>query len=233
MKIRCVITDDEPVARKGLIGYVEKIDFLELTGVCADALSLNTLLQQQPVDLIFLDIEMPYINGMELLQSLPNPPKVIFTTAYEQYAVKGFELDAVDYILKPISFDRFLKAANRALEAFKESSPEADRFIFIKTGEKLLRIEWDDIIYVEAMQNYVHIHTHAGKHITHATLKSVMENLNGPEFIQTHKSFVINCRKITSIEGNVIEMNRAMIPVSRSLKDSVMEKILGNRLLKK
>lgn len=135
MKIRCVITDDEPVARKGLIGYVEKIDFLELTGVCADALSLNTLLQQQPVDLIFLDIEMPYINGMELLQSLPNPPKVIFTTAYEQYAVKGFELDAVDYILKPISFDRFLKAANRALEAFKESSPKQIA-LFLSKPEK-------------------------------------------------------------------------------------------------
>ena len=111
--IKCVITDDEPIARKGLQGYVDKIDFLELAGVCEDAVQLNSLLKQQPVDLLFLDIEMPYITGIEFLKNTPQAPKVIFTTAYEQYAIKGYELDVLDYLLKPISFDRFLKATGR------------------------------------------------------------------------------------------------------------------------
>ncbi|HEY8897206.1 MAG TPA: response regulator, partial [Niastella sp.] len=114
--IKCVITDDEPIARKGLQGYIDKIDFLEPVGVCEDAIQLNSLLKQQPVDLLFLDIEMPYVTGIDFLKNTPQPPKVIFTTAYEQYAIKGYELDILDYLLKPISFDRFLKAANKAYD---------------------------------------------------------------------------------------------------------------------
>ncbi|MBC9931231.1 LytR/AlgR family response regulator transcription factor [Chitinophaga qingshengii] len=235
MKISCIITDDEPIARKGLAGYVEKIDFLTLAGVCEDALSLNNLLRQQPVDLLFLDIEMPYINGVELLESLTHPPKVIFTTAYEQYALKGFELDAIDYLMKPISFERFLKAANRALEVFSPATatPVAERDIYIKTGEKLVRVLLEDIIFIEAMENYVNIHTTHGRYLTHATLKAVAENVTGPEFVQTHKSYIINTRKITSIEGNRISMGQAFVPVSRGLKDSVMNIILKDKLLKK
>ncbi|WP_212001564.1 LytTR family DNA-binding domain-containing protein [Chitinophaga sp. HK235] len=235
MKISCIITDDEPVARKGLAGYVEKIDFLSLAGICEDALSLNNLLRRQPVDLLFLDIEMPYINGVELLESLSQPPKVIFTTAYEQYALKGFELDAIDYLMKPISFERFLKAANRAREIFKPPTPAItiERDIYIKTGEKLVRIMLEDIIYIEAMENYVYIHTTTGRYLTHATLKAVAENVTGPEFVQTHKSYIINTRKITSIEGNMIDMGGAAVPVSRGLKDSVMNTILKDKLLKK
>nr|WP_295873215.1 LytTR family DNA-binding domain-containing protein [uncultured Chitinophaga sp.] len=235
MKISCIITDDEPVARKGLAGYVEKIDFLSLAGVCEDALSLNNLLRQQPADLLFLDIEMPYINGVELLESLPHPPKVIFTTAYEQYALKGFELDAIDYLMKPIPFERFLKAANRAREVLFPSipAPVAERDIYIKTGEKLVRVLLEDIIFIEAMENYVYIHTTHGRYLTHATLKAVAENVTGPEFVQTHKSYIINTRKITSIEGNRILMGQASVPVSRGLKDSVMNTILKDKLLKK
>ncbi|NLR64504.1 response regulator transcription factor [Chitinophaga varians] len=235
MKISCIITDDEPVARKGLAGYVEKIDFLSLAGVCEDALSLNNLLRHQPADLLFLDIEMPYINGVELLESLPHPPKVIFTTAYEQYALKGFELDAIDYLMKPISFERFLKAANRAREVLAPSThvPVAERDIYIKTGEKLVRVLLEDIIFIEAMENYVYIHTTHGRYLTHSTLKAVAENVTGPEFVQTHKSYIINTRKITSIEGNRIMMGQASVPVSRGLKDSVMNTILKDKLLKK
>ncbi|KAA2239495.1 response regulator transcription factor [Chitinophaga agrisoli] len=233
MKIRCVITDDEPVARKGIKGYVEKISFLELVGVCEDAVALNNLLQEQPVDLLFLDIEMPYINGLELLQSLPNPPKVIFTTAYEQYALKGFELEAVDYLLKPISFDRFLKAVNRAHELFRQNAPAAPDHLFIKTDEKLVRISWDDIVYIEAMENYVNIYTTQTRYMTHATLKSVIESIADPAFIQTHKSFVVNANKISSISGNIIELGKLQVPISRSMKEAVLEKILKNKLLKK
>ncbi|NSL88986.1 response regulator transcription factor [Chitinophaga sp. Mgbs1] len=233
MKITCIITDDEPVARKGLAGYVEKIDFLELTGVCEDALSLNNLLRSKPADLLFLDIEMPYISGVELLQSLASPPKVIFTTAYEQYAIKGFELAAIDYLLKPVSFDRFLKSANRARDILQPLAGREDRFIFVKSAEKLVKIPLDDILYLEAMENYVHIYTTSGRHTTHTTLKSVIENINGPEFVQTHKSFVVNATRITSIDGNIIEIGKAAVPVSRGMKDFVMNRIIRDKLLKK
>jgi len=232
-KLKCVITDDEPMARKGIKGYVEKVNFLELAGMCEDAVSLNNLLREQPVDLLFLDIEMPYINGVELLQSLSNPPKVIFTTAYEQYALKGFELEAVDYLLKPISFERFLKAVNRAHDLFLQTAPPPADHLFIKTDDKLVKISWADIVYIEAMENYVSIYTAQTRYITHTTLKSVLECITDPGFIQTHKSFVINAAKITSIEGNLIELGRHQVPVSRSMKDAVLEKILKNKLLKK
>jgi len=235
IRIKCVITDDEPMARKGIKGYVEKVDFLELVGVCEDAVSLNSLLREQPVDLLFLDIEMPYINGLELLQSINNPPKVIFTTAYEQYAIKGFELEAVDYLLKPISFERFLKSVNRVYDLFRQTSapPAASDHLFIKTDDKLVKISINDIVYIEAMENYVSIYTAQTRYITHTTLKSVLECITDPGFIQTHKSFVINAAKITSIEGNLIELGKHQAPVSRSMKEAVMERILKNKLLKK
>ncbi len=234
MKIRCAITDDEPQARKGLKGYVEQIPFLELAGVCEDAVALNQLLRTQEIDLLFLDIEMPYISGIELLKSLPRPPKVIFTTAFEQYALKGFELEAVDYLLKPIPFDRFLKAVNRAHDLLA-SQPQATvpDHLFIRTDEKLVRIEWADILYVEGMENYVRIHTTQGTHITHATLKSVLDHLPDPPFLQTHKSYIVNSSKITGIEGNVIELGKVQVPLSRTLKEAVLERLLRDRLLKK
>jgi DNA-binding LytR/AlgR family response regulator len=233
MKIKCVITDDEPVARKGIKGYVEKVDFLELVGVCEDAVTLNNLLREKEVQLLFLDIEMPYINGLELLQSLPHPPKVIFTTAYEQYALKGFELEAIDYLLKPISFERFLKAVNRAYELFKTVQQPVADYLFVKTNDKLVKVNWKDIIYIESLENYVSIYTTQTRYITHITLKSVIESITDPAFIQTHKSFVVNAAKITGIEGNVIELGKFQVPISRSMKETVMEKIVNNRLLKR
>lgn len=234
MKIRCAITDDEPQARKGLRGYVEQIPFLELAGVCENAMDLNELLRAQEVDLLFLDIEMPYISGIDLLKSLPRPPKVIFTTAFEQYALKGFELEAVDYLLKPISFERFLKAVNRArgILSPQTTAPAADH-LFIRADDKFIRIEWADILYVEGMENYVRIHTAGGMFITHATLKSVLEHLPDPPFLQIHKSYIVNAAKITGIEGNLIELGKVQVPLSRTLRESVLERLLRDRLLKK
>ncbi|NIG52838.1 LytTR family DNA-binding domain-containing protein [Chitinophaga sp. Cy-1792] len=233
MKIKCVITDDEPVARKGIASYVEKVDFLELVGICEDAVSLNNLLRQQPVDLIFLDIEMPYVTGLELLQSLDHPPKVIFITAYEQYAIKGYELQVLDYLLKPVSFDRFLKAANRAYESFSQTIPADPAYIFVKTNEKLVKIFCEEIFYLEAMENYVNIYTADQRYVIHATLKSVVDSINSKDFVQTHKSYVVNSKKITGIDGNLVEMGKATVPFSRGMKEIAMEKILQNRLLKK
>ncbi|HEY6436448.1 MAG TPA: response regulator, partial [Ignavibacteriaceae bacterium] len=133
MKISCIITDDEPIARKGLQGYIGKIDFLDLKGVCEDAIQLNNLLKQAPIDLLFLDIEMPYVSGIEFLANTASPPKVIFTTAYERYAIKGYELDVLDYLLKPISFERFMKAANKAYEFFNTNPEPATQYLFVKT----------------------------------------------------------------------------------------------------
>lgn len=231
--IRCIITDDEPMARKGLQGYVEKIDFLQLVGVCEDAVQLNSLLRQDPVQLLFLDIEMPYITGIDFLKNTPNPPKVIFTTAYEQYAIKGYELDVLDYLLKPISFDRFVKAANKAYDYFQTRQQADQPYIFVKSDGRLEKVNFDEILFVEALENYVAIHTASRKLITHSTLKGMQENLPAKQFIQPHKSYLVNISAINSIEGNLLHIGKFQVPISKYLKDEVMERIVNHKLLKK
>lgn len=233
MNIKCIITDDEPVARKGLQGYIDKIDFLQLVAVCEDAIQLNSALKQQSVDLIFLDIEMPYVTGIDFLKNATNPPKVIFTTAYEKYAIKGYELDVLDYLLKPISFERFLKAANRAFDYFNVQQKNTEPYIFVKTDNKLEKINFDYILFVEAMENYVAIYLQDKKMIVHSTLKALLETLPAASFIQPHKSYIVNMNAIGSIEGNILHVSTYQVPVSKYQKEEVMEKILNNRLLKK
>lgn len=233
MKIKCVITDDEPMARQGLEGYVKRIDFLQLEGICEDAVSLSNFLGKHPVDLLFLDIEMPYISGIELLQSLSRPPKVIFTTAYEKYAIKGYDFDVIDYLLKPISFDRFLRATNKAADQFrKETDQRTSDDFFVKTDGRLQRLSWKEILYIESMENYVCMHTANGKHIVHLTLKNVLEQMP-VSFIQVHKSAIVNMSAITGITGNVIELGTHQIAIARALKEQVLEKILQQKLLKR
>jgi DNA-binding LytR/AlgR family response regulator len=232
--IKCIITDDEPLARKGLQGYIEKIDFLELAGVCEDAIQLNSLLKQQPADLLFLDIEMPYVTGIDFLQHTPNAPKVIFTTAYEQYALKGYELDVLDYLLKPISFERFLKAANKAYDYFSSATTDAGNYLFIKTDNKLEKVNLQELLFVEAMENYVALYTADKKLVTHATLKALQEKLPAGQFIQPHKSYVVNIQCIQSIEGNILHVGgKYQIPISKYQKEEIMERIVNNKLLKK
>ena len=234
-KIKCIIVDDEPFARKGLSGYVEKIDFLELSGICENVIELNSLLKQQQVDLLFLDIEMPYITGVDFLKSSKNLPKVIFTTAYEQYALKGYELDVLDYLLKPISFERFLQAANKAHSWFlqqRNNNVDGDYF-FVKAESKLEKINFRDILFVEALENYVAIYTKEKKIITHLTLKMLQEKLTAPHFLSPHKSYIVALDKINAIEGNILNVMQHRVPVSKYLKEEIMEKILHNKLLKR
>jgi len=233
LKIHCVITDDEPVARKGLQGYIEKIDFLDLVAVCEDAIQLNTVLKQQTIDLLFLDIEMPYISGIEFLKNVSNPPKVIFTTAYERYAIQGYELDVLDYLLKPISADRFLKAVNKAYDYFQSKQSTDQPYFFVKADNKLEKILFSEILFAEAMENYVAIYTSNKKIITHSTLKAVQENLPLNQFIQPHKSYLVNINCINAIEGNVLHVSKYEVPVSKYQKEEVLEKIVNNKLLKK
>jgi two-component system LytT family response regulator len=227
-KISCIITDDEPFARKGLQGYVEKINFLDLKGTCEDALQLGDLLQQQPVDLLFLDIQMPHITGVEFLKAIRNPPKVIFTTAFAEYAIQGFELDVMDYLLKPISYERFLKAAWKARDYFelKEKPESTVPYIFLKANGKLEKITFTDILFIEGMENYVAIYLQNKKIITHATIKSLLEKLPAKQFIQTHKSYVVAMDKIDSIEGNTLHVQSYQVPVSKYLREEVLGKIV-------
>lgn len=231
MNINCIITDDEPVARKGLKGYVESVDFLTLVGECENAIRLNTLLKTQPVDLLFLDIEMPRLSGIDFLKGLSNPPKVILTTAYERYALEGYELDVVDYLLKPISFDRFVKAVNKVHDLFeKEGKADDKNFIFVKNNKQYKKVVFDDILYIQGLDNYLVIHTVDSNEIVHSTMKNIMGSLPAGAFIQVHRSFIVNMKHIRSIDGNQLVLGKDKIPVARGQREDVFRTILKNRL---
>jgi two-component system, LytTR family, response regulator len=229
INITCIITDDEPFARKGLQGYVEKIGFLDLKATCEDALQLSNELQRQPVDLLFLDIQMPHITGIEFIKALSNPPKVIFTTAFEQYALQGFELDVIDYLLKPISYERFLKAAWKARDFFalRENKAAASApYIFLKSNGKLEKINFDEILFIEGMENYVAVYIENKKIITHITIKALLEKLPVGQFIQTHKSYIAAVNKVESIEGNILYIQKRRVPISKNLREFVLGQIV-------
>lgn len=236
-RIKCIITDDEPFAHKGLQGYAAQIDFLDLRGVCENAVELNSLLKREPVDLLFLDIEMPYMTGIDFLKHFPAAPRVIFTTAYEKYALEGFELEVLDYLLKPIPFERFLRAANKAYDFFRgrhsAAVAPAEDYIFVKSDNKLEKIDFADVLFAEALENYVAIYTREKKVITHLTLKMLQEKLPAGAFIQPHKSYVIAIDKINSIEGNILHIDRFQVPISKYQKEEIMEKIVNSKLLKR
>ncbi len=240
MILQCVIIDDEPIARKGLKEYIQDVDFLQLSAEFDNPLKAIDTISRQQADLLFLDIQMPRLNGIDFLKVLSPAPMVIFTTAYPQYAVEGFELNAVDYLLKPFSFERFLKAAMKARQARETGQtpvitpPVANPdYFFIKSDSKLVRIAFADILFVEALQNYTAIHTSGKKFITYLTFQSIEAYLPAGRFIRTHKSFIVAADKIESIEGNTICIGQHHIPVSRSEKETVLQQVLQNRLLKR
>ncbi|HYC30337.1 MAG TPA: LytTR family DNA-binding domain-containing protein [Chitinophagaceae bacterium] len=239
--LSCLIIDDEPLARKGLREYIADVDFLELAGEFDSPLKATDALSKKQIHLLFLDIHMPRISGIDFLKTLPHPPLVILTTAYPQYALEGFDLSVLDYLLKPISFDRFFKAVLKAKEYYEHrqpasapASPEAkDDYIFIKSDNKLVKLAYNDIIFVEALQNYVAIHTAEKKFITYLTFKSIEESLPADRFIKVHKSYLVSVHKISSIEGNEIIAGSHRIPISRNLKEEVMERLLKGKFLKR
>jgi two-component system, LytTR family, response regulator len=234
MPLNCIIVDDEPLAREGLANYVREVDFLQLAGSCEHPLELAALLDQNPVDLIFLDIQMPKMSGIDFLRQLQNPPMVIITTAYPSYALEGFQLNVMDYLLKPITFERFFKAASKARDYQKllQKPPVAgvQDYFFIKCGNKYEKIFFDDILYVEGMQNYVSIYTDKGKYVTMLSLGSLADKLNDHAFIRVHKSFIAAIAKISGIEGNELFIGSNRIPISRNYRQEVMEKVLNKKL---
>jgi DNA-binding LytR/AlgR family response regulator len=240
MKIKCVIIDDEPLARKGMKEYVGDVDFLELVGEFDNPLKAAELINGGEVQLIYLDIQMPKLSGIDFFKALVKAPPVIFTTAYPQYAVEGFELNALDYLVKPVSFDRFFKAALKAKEYYEireknvtEGAQNAVGYFFIKADNKLIKLVYDDILFAEALQNYVVIHTKDRKYITYLTFKSVEEYLPAEKFLKTHKSYIVATEKIDSIEGNNIRIGNHDVPISRNLKEEVMEILLKGKFLKR
>ena len=241
MTINCILIDDEPLARAGLEEYIADIDFLNLLGTFANPLAATEILATGNVQLLFLDIQMPRITGLEFFKTLKNPPPVIFTTAYPQYALDGFEVNALDYLVKPISFDRFLKAALKAKEFYEvrqvnrteNGTGDAGSYFFIKADNKLVKIFYEDILFIEALQNYVNIHTAGKKYMSYLTFRSVEEYLPAGRFIKVHKSFIIAAARVDSIDGNEIHMGEYRIPISRGLKDEVTEKLLKGKFLKR
>ncbi len=240
MNLKCVIIDDEPLAREGIAGYIDQIDFLDLVGTGANPVALTRLLENHDVDLIFLDIQMPVMNGIDYLKMTNNPPMVIITTAYPNFALEGFKLDVLDYLLKPITFDRFFKASCKARDYQQlilrskdaNGSPAGDYF-FVKCGYTYERIYVKDILYIQSMQNYVTIYTPVNKYTTLLSLKDVQENLDSEAFIRVHKSYIVAIAKIDAIENTDILVNGQTIPLSRRYREQVLEQVVTKRLWKR
>ncbi len=234
MKIRSIIVDDEPLAREGLQNYVANISFIQLEGVCENAIQANELLKKgKTIDLMFLDIHMPKISGLDLLKSLKNPPMIIITTAYPNFALDGYALDVLDYLIKPISFERFLKAVNKANDYFllknnkqETSSVAKTDYFFIKCNNRFEKITVSDLLFIEGLQNYISLQTHNNSYITLMPLKEIEKMLAEDDFIRVHKSYIVATSKIDAIEGNEIIIAKKRIPISREKKDAVIAKIL-------
>src|SRR5688572_10105374 len=236
MKLRTLIVDDEPLARKGMDEYTHEVPFLELAGRCASAAQASTFLADGHIDLLLLDIQMPRLSGVDFLKTLASPPMTIFTTAYTEYAVEGYALDVIDYLVKPIPFDRFLKAVQKAHDFHQVRHAKdsvAQDYFFVKSNGRYERIFFADILFVESMQNYVIIHLPAQKHIVYMTLAGIQEQLPADEFLKVHKSFVVAPAKVNSIDNNELLIGQHRIPVSRTLRDEVVKRIMGNNLLQR
>lgn len=238
--INCIIIDDEPLAREGLLDYVKDVEFLHSCGEASSALEIPGLLNENRVDLMFLDIQMPKINGLTFLRSTITKPLTIITTAYPDYALDGFELDVVDYLVKPIPFDRFFMAASKAKKQFDlENHQPHDATInstdsfFIRCDGKYERIYQQDILFVQAMQNYVLIQTNTRKYMTLLYLKTVAEKLNPEQFIRVHKSYIIALDKVDNMSNMEVQIKDFKIPISRNYRKDVLDRIVGNRLWEK
>jgi len=226
--------DDEPIACKGMEEYIGDVSYLTHMGSFESAAEAGTFLSSQSVDLMLLDIRMPKLSGIEFLKTLKEPPLIIFTTAFPDYALESFELNVLDYLVKPISFDRFKKSAQRALDYSLLKQPQTvPDYFFIKSNQKLEKVSFDEILFVEAMQNYCIIHTGSRKLICYITLTSINEKLPSDRFMKVHKSFIVSLEKILALDGNALIIATSRIPVSRSLKSELMNRITGNNLLKR
>ena len=229
--IQCLIVDDEPPAREIIRRYIEQVPTLQLAGECGNAIQAFTLLQQQHVDLMFLDIRMPQLNGNDFLKTLKNPPKIIFTTAYSEYAIEGYELDVVDYLMKPIPFDRFLKAVNKAFLLSPTrtetntvvTEKKSESFVYFRADRKMIKVMLQDILYIESMKDYVKVVTADATIITKQSISSVEAMLPEKEFIRSHRSYIVSTRHIRSFTSELIEINTTEIPIGKLFRNEVLK----------
>jgi DNA-binding LytR/AlgR family response regulator len=235
-KLSCIIVDDEPVARKILQEFTEQTPFLDLLGKFESAMKAEEFLNDNQTDLIFLDIEMPKVSGLQMLKRINTESMVILTTAFPQYALDGYELDIIDYLLKPFALHRFLKAVQKAKDFYemKNQSGNAPRpsYIFIKSDKRIEKVELSEILYAEVLGNYVTIYTERKKIIAYLTMKSLESQLSPGDFIKIHQSFLVNRSKIESVEGNDLKVGTKSLPISRNYRDSVTN-LINQRLLKR
>ena len=234
-KIRCLAVDDEPPALDVLKKYISSVQSLELVATCSDAVEALNFIQQNSVDMIFLDIQMPQILGTDFLRTLKKPPKVIFTTAFRKFAIEGFELDAVDYLLKPISFERFLKAVNKVMDASlngtlslendQQIKTTADESIYFRSERKMIKVNFCDILYIESLKDYIKVVASSGTVITKQSISSVEEALPKDMFIRIHRSFIVAMKKIESYSNELVWIGKAELPISRMYRHEV-EKVL-------
>ncbi len=242
--INVIIVDDEPLAQDVLETYIEKVPELNLVKKCSNAFEANEALKMHEIDLMFLDIQMPQLTGIDFLKTLVKPPLVIFTTAYSNYALEGFELNALDYLLKPISLERFMKAVNKAtehLELQRKETPAAATleetgpdYIFVKADKKLVKVNFDDILYIEGLKDYVIIRLENNRVITLQTMKSLEDKLPLGTFRRIHRSYIVNINKINAIVGNMVEVmekgQAKHLPVGKNYRDELLDMINKNRL---
>jgi len=238
--IKAIIVDDEPLALDVLETYITQLPNIELVQKCTNAIEANEALKNHEIDLMFLDIQMPQITGIDFLKSLQNPPKVIFTTAYPDYAVDGFELNASDYLLKPISLERFMKSVNRVSEEIDleknetSQTSDSDDFFFVKADKKLIKVIYEDILYIEGLKDYVIIRMNASRVITLQTMKSLEAKLLSTQFQRIHRSYIINLNKINAVVGNMVEITekgeKKHIPIGKNYRERLLEIVNENRL---
>jgi DNA-binding LytR/AlgR family response regulator len=234
-KIRCLIIDDEPLAREILKQHIGGVEALALAGSCSNAVEAISFLKEHPVDLLFLDIQMPQLLGTNFIRTLKNPPKVIFTTAYRKYAVEGFELDAVDYILKPISFERFLKAVNKVLQiktiiepasSSKENHSETNSlFLYFRADRKMVKIFFHEILFIESLKDYIKIVTTTKTIVTKYVLYTLEEMLPPGEFLRIHRSYIVAINKIDSYNADIIQIAKHEIPIGKIYKIDVIRRL--------
>ena len=233
-RINCLITDDEPIAREIIQNYCNHLPMLHVVASCGDALAAKAVIQEQPIDILFLDINMPVLDGISFLKTIKNPPQVIFTTAYKEYALNAFDLAAVDYLLKPFSLERFIMAVDKAIERLNKNAPDTtqaiaqekkDDFLFVKTDGKIYRLLHTDILYAEANGNYTKIVTTNNTHMPAVTFTGFEQQLPGSLFIRVHRSFIINKSHITHIEGNRVFINNIEIPIGSNYKEDFLKEL--------
>ncbi|NMH87260.1 LytR/AlgR family response regulator transcription factor [Flavivirga algicola] len=228
--LKCLIVDDEPIAREALKGYCYDIVSLEVIGVCKNARQAQVFLQENHVDLLFLDIQMPIITGIEWLKKQKDTPPVIMTTAYSEHALESYNFNVIDYLVKPISFERFKQAVGKARDLMYNKAPES--YLFVKQDKEIKKVKLNTILFVEAQQNYVKIVTTAETLITHSTLKGIKLSLPEEDFIKTHKSFLVALHKIDKISENKVFVKEHILPLSTRLKKEVTTKVKSNNYLK-